>query len=57
MPPRINVKKCAGCGSCVAVCPNNVLELKKGKAFLARPKDCTDCRACEAACGYDAISF
>jgi len=31
--------------------------LKAKKSFLARPKDCIDCRACEAACKYGAITF
>ena len=57
MPPRIDKKKCVGCGACVAVCPNNVLEVIKGKATVVKPKDCIECRACEGACGVEAIRF
>jgi len=57
MPPKISTKKCTGCGECVKVCPVACLELKAKKSTLAKPKDCIDCRACEVACKYGAISF
>ncbi len=57
MPPKINVKKCNGCGECIKVCPVNCLELKGKKSVLARPKECIDCRACEVSCKFGAITF
>jgi len=57
LPPVINKAKCVGCGACVNVCPASVLELKAGKACVARPKDCLECRACRGACNYGAVEF
>ena len=57
MPPKIDLSKCAGCGSCVSVCPAAVLKLVKGKAKVAFPKKCLNCGACEAACPNGAIKL
>jgi NAD-dependent dihydropyrimidine dehydrogenase PreA subunit len=55
--PKIDEKKCTGCGTCVDVCPVGCLEIdsKKKKAKLARPDDCIKCGACEASCPAKAI--
>jgi NAD-dependent dihydropyrimidine dehydrogenase PreA subunit len=42
-------------GACAEVCPTNVIDIVKGKAVVARPNDCIECRACEAACPKGAI--
>jgi len=57
MPPIVDVKKCTGVGACAEVCPANVIDIVKEKAVVARPNDCIECRACEAACPKGAISF
>lgn len=57
MAPKVDLKKCMGCGTCVSVCPANVLELKDKKCFVARPKDCIECGACVASCPYKAITL
>jgi len=57
MPPKVDLKKCTGDGNCVAVCPSNVYELKKGKSFVARPKDCTECGLCVSNCPTGAITL
>ncbi|MEW6222275.1 MAG: 4Fe-4S binding protein [Candidatus Hadarchaeota archaeon] len=53
----MNLKKCQGAGSCAEVCPTNVFDIVNGKAIVARPADCIECRACEASCPHSAISF
>ncbi len=55
MPPVVDLKKCKGAGTCAEVCPTNVFEIKDGKAVVARPEDCIECRACEASCPHAAI--
>lgn len=57
MPPTVDTKTCKGVAACVEVCPVNVIEIVDGKAVIARPDDCIECRACEAACPNSAISF
>lgn len=57
MPPVVDAKKCDGCGSCVEVCPADVLEVKSEKCVVVNADACIECRACEAACPNNAISF
>lgn len=57
MLPVVDEGKCDGCSSCVEVCPAAVIDIVEDKAVIARPDDCTECRACEAACPNQAISF
>ena len=54
--PYIDAKKCTGCGTCVAVCPVNVFDMKGDKSVVARPNDCIQCRACERSCPPEAIA-
>ncbi|HTW66688.1 MAG TPA: NAD(P)-binding domain-containing protein [Bryobacteraceae bacterium] len=53
--PRINIDLCVGCGTCVHVCPFNVLEIVNEKAIAARLEDCTGFAACAAECPTEAI--
>jgi len=51
----IDVDKCAGCGECVDICPNEVLEMKDEKAAVAND-DCVGCESCVETCPEEAIT-
>jgi thioredoxin reductase (NADPH) len=53
--PQIDLDLCVGCGTCVHVCPFNVLEIVNEKAIAARLGDCTGYAACVAECPTEAI--
>jgi len=52
---RIELDSCVGCGSCVAVCPFDLLEIVDDKARVK--EGCTLCGACYEACSYEAIQI
>ncbi len=56
--PKINLKKCTGCGLCVEACPVFVLELQGGKARVLEPQQelCNNCGHCGAVCPAGAIA-
>jgi thioredoxin reductase (NADPH) len=53
--PRIDLDLCVACGTCVHVCPFNVLEIVNEKAIAVRLEDCTGFAACVAECPTEAI--
>ncbi len=55
--PVVYTEKCNESSACAEVCPTNVFDIVEGKAVVARPDDCIECRACEVACHHNAISF
>ena len=58
--PKVDEKKCVGCGMCVTSCGRNVydFDFNKNKAIVARPKQCmVGCMSCETWCIHNAISF
>ncbi len=48
--------KCAGCGTCVAVCPHAVFELNDGRARIVDKDGCMECGACARNCAPGAIT-
>jgi formate hydrogenlyase subunit 6/NADH:ubiquinone oxidoreductase subunit I len=55
--PRLDARRCTGCGDCVDCCPVNALALVDGKAALVKPLACTYCTECEDVCPADAIAL
>jgi len=58
--PKIDEKKCTGCGMCVTSCGRNVFDFdkEKSKSVVARPDNCmVGCTSCETWCIFNAISF
>jgi formate hydrogenlyase subunit 6/NADH:ubiquinone oxidoreductase subunit I len=55
----IDEDKCVGCGTCVEVCPVNLLQIKKvdkqNKTSAPDQSFCVKCHMCEFHCGYQAI--
>jgi len=58
----IDAGRCTGCDICVALCPQDCLELGIGVnshdyrvVVLARPDDCTGCEICGWVCPHWAI--
>ena len=49
--------KCTGCGTCVNVCPGDVLAMKDGKPYVRYPDECIHCSACMLDCPSGAIFF
>ena len=48
---------CIGCGVCVQSCMNDVIRMKKGKAYIAYQEDCSQCFSCVEDCSREAISL
>ncbi|MCX6776518.1 MAG: 4Fe-4S binding protein [Candidatus Micrarchaeota archaeon] len=57
MQPKINKKICIGCGTCVAVCPAGVFEIRNDKSEVVNPSACVGCKSCVLNCPEGAISF
>ena len=55
--PLIIEDRCTGCGDCVQVCPQGVLELLGERVVLARPEECAFCGDCESFCPEGAIAL
>jgi thioredoxin reductase len=56
--PLIDESICAGCGTCVAACPEReVLGLIDGKSLLITPSNCIGHGACKDACPVGAITL
>jgi len=58
--PKIDEKKCTGCGMCITSCGRNVFDFdkEKKKSVVTRPNNCmVGCTSCETWCVFDAITF
>jgi len=58
LSPKINRKKCIGCGECVAHCAQNaisLIEIKDNKKAKIDPDTCVGCGECILICPNDAV--
>jgi nitroreductase/NAD-dependent dihydropyrimidine dehydrogenase PreA subunit len=55
-PPIIAVDHCTGCGACVAICPDQVLELGDTGAARWHGEQCLLCGHCAAICPEQAVN-
>jgi NAD-dependent dihydropyrimidine dehydrogenase PreA subunit len=53
---RLDRDRCAGCGTCVEVCPQAVLALEERKATVVARDACMECGACATNCAVGAIT-
>ena len=51
---KVNAHKCAGCETCVPVCPVEAISMVEGVAVIDQEK-CTQCGTCIAECPVEAI--
>lgn len=49
--------KCIGCGTCAAICPGDVLDMKDGKPYVRYPDECIHCSSCMLDCPSGAVFF
>ena len=54
---EIDLFRCIGCGVCVQSCQNDVLRMKRGKAKVVYPEDCSGCCCCVEDCPREAASL
>ena len=52
---RLDQEKCVGCGTCLAVCPHQVLAMNNGCASIERKDRCMECGACARNCPVEAV--
>jgi len=52
----VKQKECVKCGACIAVCPEQAIEMKDTSAFIDR-EICTGCGECMNRCPHHAIEF
>lgn len=56
MPPVIDKGKCTVCGTCVEICPGDVLSMEN-EPVVAHPEECWHCGACYLDCPEGAITI
>jgi NAD-dependent dihydropyrimidine dehydrogenase PreA subunit len=57
MPPKFDLESCNACGTCVEVCPGDLLRLDDEKPEVIYPDECWHCGNCRIHCPCDAVSF
>ncbi len=55
LSPKINRKKCIGCGECIAYCAQDAISIREEKAVID-PKRCIGCGECIIICPNSAIN-
>lgn len=55
--PHIDLNNCIGCGSCVNVCPENVLGIVNGRAAIINGLKCVGHALCADVCPVQAITL
>ena len=53
---QLDPEKCTGCGTCLEVCPRQVLSLNGKKVRIANRDACLECGACALNCPFEALA-
>ena len=53
--PRIDRRRCTGCGTCEHLCPTGAVEVRGSYAEITQPSACAFCEICESMCPSGAI--
>ena len=53
--PKVDRKKCVGCGRCAESCPQKIISIKDGRASMGK-RGCISCFCCQEMCPVHAIS-
>lgn len=56
MPPVIDRDKCTICGTCVDICPGDILRMEN-EPKVTYPDECWHCGACYLDCPEEAITI
>lgn len=54
--PKIDLKKCIGCGECASCCPPNAIDMSGGKPKIDKSK-CIRCFCCQELCPKSAVGI
>lgn len=57
MPPVIKKDVCTVCGTCVEICPGDVLYLEEDGPQITYPDECWHCGNCRIHCPVDAVDY
>ncbi len=55
--PVVDLDRCIGTGSCISVCPEDVLGIEVGQAVAVQPARCIGHGLCERSCPMEAIQL
>jgi len=55
--PKVNRKKCIGCGTCIKNCPGKAISLNENQKAVINPDKCIGCGECILLCPVTAIQI
>ena len=53
--PKIDQDLCTGCGVCVSICPDRIIDLDSSDKALVKGETCMQCGHCYAVCPVEAV--
>lgn len=53
----VNINECVACGSCVKICPLNIITIEQGVFAKVKTDKCVGCGKCAKACPASIIEI